>query len=82
MVSYWKRVPKEVVELQSLKVFKRHLDPVLGDVIYWFRGYRASAGLMVGLDDLKSLFQSCMFYDYMKFFANCDSVRLLNITSS
>lgn len=37
--------------------FKRHLKVVLGDVGYWVRAYRDSAGLVVGQDDPERLFQ-------------------------
>ncbi|KFZ64179.1 hypothetical protein N321_02708, partial [Antrostomus carolinensis] len=33
VIEHWKRLPRAVVELQSLDVFKRCVDVVLGDVV-------------------------------------------------
>lgn len=52
--------PRKVVELPSLKVFKGHAGKCLQT---WFSGGPDSAGLMVGLDDLRDLFQTKPFYD-------------------
>lgn len=49
-------MPRKVEE--SPEVFKAHLDLVLGDVVQWFRGYSGSAEGMIGIGDLKGLFQS------------------------
>lgn len=49
------------MESLALDVFRRRLDRALVDVV---RGYRGSAGLAVGLDDLTSLFQPQRFWDF------------------
>ena len=44
-----------MVESPPLEVFKNHGDVALRDVV---SGYGGEGGLVVGQDDLKSLFQS------------------------
>ena len=49
----WYRLPREVAELPSLKVFKNHVYVALKDMVSGHGG----DGLVVGLDGLRGLFQ-------------------------
>jgi len=53
--KHWNMLPRKAVESSSLEIFKRHVDRVLGT---WFSGGLGSVRLMVGLEDLKGLFQT------------------------
>lgn len=53
---------REVFKSPSLEVLKSHIDVALRDMD---SGGVGSAGLAAGLDDLKSLFQSKLFYNFM-----------------
>ena len=47
------QLSREVVQSPSLEVFKNHVDMALRDVVSGHGG----GGLVVGLDDLRGLFQ-------------------------
>ena len=53
VVMQWHRLPRKVVEAPSLEVFKNRGDVTLKDVVSGHGG----GGLIVGLDDLRGLFQ-------------------------
>ena len=48
VVMHWNRLPTDVVESPSLKVYKKHGDMAVRDMVSGHDG----DGLMVGLDDL------------------------------
>ena len=56
MVRHWNRLPGEMVQSPSLEVLKKHRDVALRDMVSGHGGDR----LMVGLDDLRSLFPTLM----------------------
>jgi len=52
-VLQWHRLPREVVQSPSLEVFRNRMDVALRDMDSGHGGY----GLVVGLGDLRGLFQ-------------------------
>ena len=50
VVGHWHRLPREVMESLSLEVFKKHVGVAVRDMV-------SGHGLVVGLDDLRGLFQ-------------------------
>lgn len=57
-----------------MEVFKRHLLCGCGGT--WLSGGLGSVRLMVGLDDLKRLFQSKSFHDSVTFAVNLCTLHL------
>ena len=53
VVRHWHRLPRDLVESPSLEMFKKHRDVTLKDVVNGHCG----DGMMVGLEDFRSLFQ-------------------------
>ena len=50
MVTHWNRLPKEVVDAQSLEAFKARLDVALGSLVWWLVTLHIPGGLK--LNDL------------------------------
>jgi len=48
VVRYWDRLPREVLDPLSLKVFKKYIDVVVRNMVFF------GGKWMVGLDDLRS----------------------------
>jgi len=58
VVMHWNRLPREGLQSPSLEVFKKHIDVVQLDMVYWGN---IGGRWMVGLD-LGGLFQPWCFY--------------------
>ena len=52
-MKQWHRLPRELVKSLSREVFKNRVDVALRDVV----SGHGRGGLLVGLSDLRSLFQ-------------------------
>ena len=59
---HWQKLPREVVESPPLKVFKSHEAVALSVMVSGHGG----DGTMVGLDDVRGLFQPQRFCHFMK----------------
>lgn len=55
MIKHWNRMPKGVVKSTSLKTFKSSVEVALKDTL--FSDGTWETGLVVGLDDIKGIFQ-------------------------
>ena len=63
VVTYWKRLPKEVVGAPSLEAFKARLDVALGSLIWWLVTLHVALGLE--LEEHCGPFQPRPFYHSM-----------------
>ena len=61
VVMHWNRLPKEVVDAQSLEAFKARLDVALGSLVWWLATLHIAGGLK--LDDHCGPFQPRPFHD-------------------
>lgn len=61
MARCWSRLPGEIVDEQSLEVFKTMLDEALGNLTEWVASFPMAVELE--LDDVSCSFQSKTFYD-------------------
>ena len=63
VVMHWNRLPKEVVDAQSLEAFKARLGVALGSLVWWLATLHIAGGLK--LYDHCGPFQPRPFYDCM-----------------
>ena len=63
VVRYWNRLPREVVDAPSPKLFKARLDGALGNFVW--REVSLPIAVELELDDLKCPFQPKPFCDSM-----------------
>lgn len=61
MAKVVQQLPRAVIEFPSLEVFKKLVDVALGDTVSGEHG--GGAGGMVGLNNLKGLFQPEQFHE-------------------
>ena len=61
VVMHQKRLPRELVESLSVEVFKKHVHGALRDIVSEHDG----DGLTVRPLDLRNLFQTLQFYNFM-----------------
>lgn len=61
LVGHWHSLPREVVDVPSLEMFKTTLDESLSNLIWWVASLPMVGGLE--LDDLSGSFQPKLFYD-------------------
>ena len=61
VVTYWNRLPREVVDAPSLEAFKVRLDVALGSLVWWLATLHIAGGLK--LRDHRGPFQPRPFYD-------------------
>ena len=63
VVTYWNRLPREVVDAPSLEAFKATLVVALGSLVWWLATLHIAEGLK--LHDHCGPFQPRPFYDSM-----------------
>ena len=62
-MTYWNKLPKEVVDAPSLEAFQARLDVALGSLVWWLATLHIVGGLKV--NDHCCPFQPRPFYDSM-----------------
>ena len=62
-MTHWNRLPKEVVDAQSLEALKVSLDVALDSLVWWLATLHIAGGLK--LDDHCGAFQPRPFHDSM-----------------